>query len=100
MVQRDTARCQHEFRFLFRDVEHRLVRALNNAKLPTTNEGVNYRPVTFLRGWSRGGEAVLSLPNVSGSSHLVMVEITSGHYEVTLGVLVNDWPRPRHLSRV
>jgi hypothetical protein len=93
MVQRDTAEMSRtNFGSCFVTSNIALVRALNNAKLPTTNEGVNYRPVTFLRGWSRGGEAVLSLPNVSGSSHLVMVEITSGHYEVTLGVLVNDWP--------
>jgi hypothetical protein len=70
-----------------------LVRAINDAKLPTANVGVNYRPATFLRGWSRGGAAVLSLTNQSGSPHLVMVEMTSGHYEVTLGVLVNDWPK-------
>ncbi len=48
--------------------------------------------MTFLRGWSRGGEAVLSQSKVPGSPHLVLVEITGGHYEVTLGVLVTKWP--------
>jgi hypothetical protein len=38
-------------------------------------------------------EATLSVPNVPAALHLVMVEITSGHYEVTLGVLVASWPK-------
>jgi hypothetical protein len=33
----------------------------------------------------------MTLPHVSGSPRLVMVVITGGHYEVTLGVLVNQW---------
>ena len=70
-----------------------IVRAVNNVKLPTTNLGVNFRPATFLRGWSRGGEAVLSQSRVPGSPHLILVEITGGHYEATLGVLVTKWPK-------
>jgi hypothetical protein len=68
-----------------------LVRAVLGVKVPTTNLGTNYRPTTFLRGWARGGEATMTLPHVSGSPRLVMVVITGGHYEVTLGVLVNQW---------
>jgi hypothetical protein len=94
MVHRDTAEMSRkDFGSCFVTSNVALVRAINGEKLPTANVGVNYRPATYLRGWSRGGESVLSLPSPAGSPHLVMVEMTSGHYEVTLGVLVNDWPK-------
>jgi hypothetical protein len=35
----------------------------------------------------------MTLPNETGSPTLVMIVITGGHYEVTLGVLVNQWPQ-------
>jgi hypothetical protein len=92
MVHRDTLEMTRKnFGSCFVTSNVAIDRALNNMKLPTTDVGENFRPETFLRGWSRGGEAVLSLPN-AGSSHLVLIEITSGHYEVTLGVLVDKWP--------
>jgi hypothetical protein len=92
MVHRDTVEMSKKnFGSCFVTSNVAIDRALNSVKLPTSNVGVNFRPATFLRGWSRGGEAVLTLPN-AGSSHLVLVEVTSGHYEVTLGVLVDKWP--------
>jgi len=94
MVRKDTAEMSRkDFGSCFVTSNVALVRAINGAKLPTANVGVTYRSATFLRGWSRGGESVLSLANQGGTPHLVMVEMTSGHYEVTLGVLVNDWPK-------
>jgi hypothetical protein len=33
------------------------------------------------------------LPNKGGRLYLVVVLISSGHYEVTLGVLVRQWPK-------
>ena len=93
MVQRDTAEMSRvNFGSCFVTSNVALVRAVSSAKLPTTDIGSNYRPVTFERGWTRGGDAVLTLPGVPGSPHLVMVVITGGHFEVTLGVLVNKWP--------
>jgi hypothetical protein len=92
MVHRDTVEMSKKnFGSCFVTSNVAIDRALNSVKLPTSNVGVNFRPATFLRGWSRGGEAVLTLPN-AGSSHLVLVEATSGHYEMTLGVLVDKWP--------
>jgi len=58
---------------------------------PTSNVATNWRPLTFVTGWSRGGVTLIKLPYGIGALHLVMVVVTSGHYEVTLGVLVNDW---------
>jgi hypothetical protein len=98
MVQRDTAEMSRaKFGSCFVTSNVALVRAALGTKVPTTDIGSTFRPTTFLPGWSRGGEAVLSLPNVSGHPHLIMVVLTSGHYEVTLGVLVNGWPKSKTL---
>jgi hypothetical protein len=94
MVQRDTAEMSRaNFGSCFVTSNVALVRAVSSATLPTADIGTNYRPVTFLHGWTRGGDAVLTLPGVPGNPHLIMVVITGGHFEVTLGVLVNDWPK-------
>lgn len=58
-----------------------------------SSDVTNYQPKTYERGWSRGGVATLTLPEINGPLHLVIVEITSGHYEVTLGALVASWPK-------
>ena len=52
----------------------------------------NWTPRTFARGWARGGEVPLHVPGVAGLVHLVMLEATNGHYEVTFGALVTQWP--------
>jgi hypothetical protein len=94
MVQRDTAEMSRKnFGSCFATSNVALVRAVYRAAVPTSNIGTNFRPTTFLRGWSRGGEAVLTMPSVSASPHLIVVEITNGHYEVTLGALTNEWPK-------
>jgi hypothetical protein len=93
MVRRDTAEMSRKnFGSCFVTSNVALVRAVSQATIPSSDVGTNYRPTTFLPGWSRGGAAVLTLPSVPGSPHLVMVVITGGHLEVTLGVLVTDWP--------
>ncbi len=94
MVHRDTLEMSRQgFGSCFITSNVELVGAVLGVKVPSKDIGSNYRPVTFLRGWSRGGESPMSLSNVPGTPHLVMVEITRGHYEVTLGVLVNQWPQ-------
>jgi hypothetical protein len=94
MVRRDTLEMsRRRFGSCFVTTNVQLVGAVLGVKVPSGDVGTNYRPVTFLRGWSRGGESAMSLPNVPGTPHLVMVEITRGHFEITLGVLVNQWPK-------
>lgn len=94
MVRRDTTEMSRtNFGSCFATSNVALVRAVYRAAVPTTDIGVNFRPTTFLRGWSRGGEAVLSMPSVSAAPHLIMVEITNGHFEVTLGALTKEWPK-------
>jgi hypothetical protein len=96
MVRRDTAEMTRKnFGSCFATSNVALVRAVYRAPVPTTDTGTNFRPTTFFRGWSRGGEAQLALPSLSESPHLIMVVITNGHFEVTLGVLTNEWPKSR-----
>ena len=59
------------------------------------SDTTTYRPKTYEKGWSRGGVTTLTLPNINRPLHLVMVEITSGHYEVTMGALVAKWPETK-----
>jgi hypothetical protein len=58
-----------------------------------SSDVTNFQPKTYEKGWSRGGVATLTLPEVKSPLHLVVVEITSGHYEATLGVLVVSWTK-------
>jgi len=59
------------------------------------SDTTTYRPKTYEKGWSRGGVTTLTLPSITRPLHLVMVEITSGHYEVTMGALVAKWPETK-----
>lgn len=61
------------------------------------SDTTNFHPLTYEKGWTRGGVTTLTLPSIPGKLHLVMVELTSGHYEVTLGALVAEWPKTEPL---
>jgi hypothetical protein len=65
------------------------------AEASAGSDVTSYQPKTYEKGWSRGGVATLTLPEINGPLHLVIVEITSGHYEVTLGALVASWPKTK-----
>jgi hypothetical protein len=52
-----------------------------------------FRPKTFEKGWSRGGVTTITLPGIPDPVHLVLVEITSGHFEVTMAAIVASWPK-------
>ncbi|NNN02248.1 MAG: hypothetical protein HKL86_10500 [Acidimicrobiaceae bacterium] len=65
--------------------------AVAGLALPTKDIATSWSPVTFLHGFVRAGVAKLS--STQASQYLVMVEIASGHYEVTLGALVASWPQ-------
>lgn len=58
---------------------------------------VGWRPVTFAKGWSRGGVVTLNVPNVTSTLHLVMVVMTKGHYEVTLSAIVGSFTKTKRL---
>lgn len=53
---------------------------------------VNWSPSTLLHGFSRGGVVNLAVPGVRTHLQLVMAVVVSGHYEVTLSAVTNEWP--------
>jgi hypothetical protein len=96
MVDNDVAEMSRQkFGSCFVSSNVALVKAGLRVKIPTSNVGTTFRPRTFVKGWVRGGEAPLTLPNTTGKLHLVIVVISSGHYEVTLGAIVDQWPKSK-----
>ncbi len=94
MVEHDVAEMsRRKFGSCFVSSNVAFIRADLGVSIPRDNIGTTFRPHTFVRGWVRGGEAPLTLPNKGGRLYLVVVLISSGHYEVTLGVLVRQWPK-------
>ncbi len=67
----------------------------NSGVTSVAPQGQNWQPVTFARGWARGGEVYFAPSTTSAPLHLVMAVVVSGHYEVTLGALVSSWPQSK-----
>jgi hypothetical protein len=70
--------------------------------VPTVPSGASWQPVTFAKGFVRGGVTTLSPTNTTGAVaasplHLVVAVASSGHYEVTVGAIVAKWPDARPL---
>ena len=92
MVRRDTAEMSRSaFGSCFTTSNVALLKLVYSEAIPTGDVAVPWRPTTYVRGWSRGGVAAITLPGLR-PLHLVMVVATAGHYEVTFGALVNSWP--------
>jgi hypothetical protein len=68
----------------------------NTGVTPQISSGQNLATPTFVKGWSRGGDVMVSLPSLQVTrAHLVVVVEAAGHYEVTLFALVVDLTRAR-----
>ncbi|HEY1221905.1 MAG TPA: hypothetical protein VGE75_00225 [Acidimicrobiales bacterium] len=93
MVKRDTAEMRNtNFGACFVQTNAALLKSVYSSDVTGVPLGSNWQPVTFVKGFSRGGEEAISVPGVTGSLYLVMVQLTAGHYEVTLGALLGSWP--------
>jgi hypothetical protein len=93
MVRKDTAEMRDaNFGACFAQTNAALLDSVYSSNLAHVPAGTNWQPLTFAKGFARGGVEKLSLPGASRSLNLVMVQITAGHYEVTLGALVASWP--------
>jgi hypothetical protein len=89
MVKKDTAEMSKpDFGKCFAVSSAALLLAGFGASAPSPSTATNWRPATFLKGWSRGGVVAFAIPDVTTNVHLVEVVITHGHYEVTLDALV------------
>jgi len=93
MVQRDTRQMTSpNFGSCFVAAnESILLSSLHGGKV-TVPAGTSWTPLTFVKGWARGGIETLTIPTISTKLTLVVAVVTSGHYEVTLGGIVTDWP--------
>lgn len=95
MVRRDTSEMSKtNFGSCFVTSNVALFDGIGGTKSPTGDVGVNFRPVTFEHGFVRAGEATLTLPGAN-PAHLISIELTSGHYEVTMSALVAKWPESK-----
>jgi hypothetical protein len=65
----------------------------NHLRVPSHVAASNWRPVTFLHGFARGGVASLAAPGVASSLQLVMAVVVSGHYEVTVSGVTSSWTK-------
>ncbi len=93
MVERDVAEMSRaDFGACFARSNADLVYSGATGSSVSLTGGVNWNPVTYARGWSRGGVVALTVPGAA-PLHLVMVVAAEGHYEVTLGVIVAEWPQ-------
>ena len=96
MVRKDTAEMtKAKFGACFAQTNAALLESVYSKNFTHVPVGSNWRPVTFEPGFSRGGVEKLNVPGVTGSLYLVFVQITGGHYEVTLGALLSQWPKDK-----
>jgi hypothetical protein len=64
---------------------------------PASNVATNWQPMTFTKGWLRGGVIDFKVPSLSTKVHLVMVVMTHGHYEVTLSAIVGNFNKSQKI---
>jgi hypothetical protein len=74
-----------------------LILSQYKSNVPSVPAGTDWKPLTFVHGWARGGITTLSEPGVTATLHLVTVVATAGHYEVTFAALVEKWPETKSL---
>lgn len=98
MVAKDTHEMsKSNFGSCFAKSSAALVLAAYGASVPTSAVATSWHPVTFAKGWSRGGVVTLHVPNVASKLQLVMVVMTKGHYEVTLSAIVGSFTKTEGL---
>lgn len=96
MVHKDTAEMSKtNFGTCFAESSASLILSGYSQPTPTTFTASNWRPVTFTKGFSRGGVVNVTVPSLSQPVQLVMVIITHGHYEVTLSALVGSFSKSK-----
>ncbi len=99
MVRKDTRSMQTKnFGACFVTSNVTTMNIYDSLPTPTSNIGFDWQPTVFSKnGWAHGGYAPITVPGINGPLYLGIVEITSGHYETTLAVLVADWKKAQGL---
>jgi len=95
MVQKDTRSMQvSNFGSCFVTSNVTTMDLYDSVATPTGNVGTDWQPAVFSKtGWSRGGYAPITVPGINGPLYLGVVEVTSGHFETTIAILVADWTK-------
>ncbi len=98
MVRRDVAEMSRpNFGSCFVAANATILLSEYASQLTPSDPGTNWTPLTFAKGWARGGVVSVDLPGVSAAYSLVVAVIAGGHYEVTLSALVPSWRANRQL---
>lgn len=91
MVAQDSAEMRDKnFGSCFATSQAAIVMSAFGLAVPSTNIATSWTPVTFTRGFARGGVATIA---VTGSTpvQLAVAVVTRGHYEITVGALVSSF---------
>ena len=92
MVQKDTREMSMKnFGECMVDSSAALILSGLGVKNGGTPGATNWTPVTFTKGWTRGGLVTINVPGVTSKLELVEAVITRGHYEITLSALVGSF---------
>jgi hypothetical protein len=98
MVKKDTHEmAKANFGSCFVKSSAALVLSAYGTNVPVTAVATSWHPMTFAKGWSRGGYIALKVPNVASQLQLVMAVMTRGHYEVTLTAIVSSFSKTERL---
>jgi hypothetical protein len=96
MVKRDTKEMSMKnFGSCFTASSANLILFGTGVTAPDHDRSANWRPTTFLKGFTRGGEVSLAVPGITAKLDLVEAVITNGHYEITLDALVGSFPKAK-----
>ncbi|MHB8380159.1 MAG: hypothetical protein ACYDB2_09655 [Acidimicrobiales bacterium] len=60
-----------------------------------TPGATNWTPVTFNKGWTRGGLVNINVPGITSKLQLVEAVITKGHFEITLSALAGSFTKAK-----
>jgi len=96
MVKRDTKEMSMKnFGSCFTTSSANLILYVTGGTASDNAPSTNWRPSTFLKGWTRGGEVPLAVPGITAKLDLVEAVITNGHYEITMDALVGSFPKAK-----
>ncbi len=89
MVRRDIAEMSRaNFGACFAAANATVLLSQYASQVTASRDGTNWQPVTFAKGWARGGQVSVDLPGVTTAYSLVVAVVAGGHFEVTLSALV------------
>jgi hypothetical protein len=97
MVQKDTKEMSKKnFATCFAQSSEAIILTGFGEATPKPGVATIWKPTTFAKGFTRAGVVPITVPGVSANLDLVMVMVTSGHYEITLSALVGSFAQSKN----